>query len=167
MPGILRQLIESKNFHSEYLFVCAEIENQVGLVASPGDISLNDAYLQWFHLVELVHASHQSGHARLAGTIAALITATSRQDFVRFKPKAGTVISLLAPIVCEYPNEVTAFAFGASIYSSIVQQKTGKQPGCGMTPGHLAQAAKELRRSPGQARAFRRLLRLKLPSGRR
>ena len=166
MLGLLSAILEYEEFIESYRFVCQKIENEIGVVAEIDARALDRAYLHWLGLAGDLRWVRASKHFKLVSLIAALITSTSVVEVVRFVRRPSDAISILAHTVCLYPNQVVAFAYGASIFSSVIEDMTGQEPGCGMNPQNLMRAARELKQNSGQAKSFRRLLRLKLPSGR-
>lgn len=92
-----------------------------------------------------------------------LIAAIARHRVVSFSAMIRDPGSRMIGIVLKYPNEVTALAAGAAIYSLRVRELTGKEVGGGLPVMVIENAAANLSRHPEAAAKFRELLQLSTP----
>jgi hypothetical protein len=93
-----------------------------------------------------------------------LIAAIARHRVVSFSAMIRDPDSRVIGTVLRYPNEVTALAAGAALYSVRVAELTGHPAGAGPLPAMLVEnAAANLSRHPEAAVKFRELLQLSTP----
>lgn len=93
-----------------------------------------------------------------------LIANLARHRVVSFSAMIRDPDNRRIDVVLKYPNEVTALAAGAAIYSLRVRELTGEDPGGGgLSAMVLENAAASLYRHPEAAIKFRELLRLATP----
>lgn len=103
------------------------------------------------------------GHADFVASCAALISAIARHRVVSFSAMIRDPADRTIDTVLRYPNEVTALAAGAAIYTLRVTELTGRSPAVPLTAMILENAAAALHRHPTAAVKFRELLQLSTP----
>lgn len=92
-----------------------------------------------------------------------LIASIARHRVVSFSAMIRDPANRMIGTVLRYPNEVTALAAGAALYSIRVRELTGKEAGLGVPAMILENAAASLSRHPEAAVKFRELLQLSTP----
>jgi hypothetical protein len=92
-----------------------------------------------------------------------LIAAIARHRVVSFSAMIRDPANRMIGVVLRYPNEVTALAAGAALYSLRVAELTGREAGSGISAMVLENAAGNLSRHPEAAVKFRELLQLSTP----
>jgi hypothetical protein len=92
-----------------------------------------------------------------------LIAAIARHRVVSFSAMIRDPANRMIGVVLKYPNEVTALAAGATLYSLRVHELTGEPPAAGVPAMVIENAAANLNRHPEAAVKFRELLQLSTP----
>jgi hypothetical protein len=92
-----------------------------------------------------------------------LIAAIARHRVVSFSAMIRDPGSKMIGVVLKYPNEVTALAAGAALYTLRVGELTGVEVSRGLPVMVMENAAANLSRHPEAAAKFRELLQLATP----
>ncbi len=92
-----------------------------------------------------------------------LIAAIARHRVVSFSAMIRDPGSRMIGVILKYPNEVTALAAGAALYSLRVGELTGAAPTAALPAMVIENAAANLNRHPEAAVKFRELLQLATP----
>ncbi|MEJ0013515.1 MAG: hypothetical protein WDM94_13020 [Bauldia sp.] len=92
-----------------------------------------------------------------------LIAAIARHRVVSFSAMIRDPRDRMIGVILKYPNEVTALAAGAALYSLRVRELTGEGAASGLPAMVVENAAANLNRHPEAAAKFRELLQLSTP----
>ncbi len=160
-PVGLDALADSAQFEIEYDAVVAAIADHCGLQARYDIAELHSAYAAWIDSAAALAGKRDGAH--LVAIVAALIKSLARHKAVSYALTVGarSADDLRLELALGFPNELTALLFGAAIYATAVQRRTGADPSIPLSRLILENAIGLLRRNPdGAAARFRELLQL-------
>jgi hypothetical protein len=120
------------------------------------------AYIAWIENVATENLTAIDYRA-FVDVCATLIASLARHRVVSFSAMIRDPASRMTGVVIKYPNEVTALAAGAAIYSLRVAELTGEDVGGRLPAIVMENAAASLNRHPEAAAKFRELLQLATP----
>jgi len=142
--------------------VAGAIADRFTLKAHQNIIARRMAYVAW---VDGLAADNLAAidYRAFVGVCAGLIAAIGRHRVVSFSAMIRDPGSRMIGVVLKYPNEVTALAAGAALYTLRVGELTGSVSDGGLPAMVVENAAANLSRHPEAAVKFRELLQLETP----
>jgi hypothetical protein len=161
-PWNLATLADEAGFEGLVNTVSAAIADRFTLKVHQNVVARRMAYTAWIDSLanENVPAMDYRAFVAVCGN---LIAAIARHRVVSFSAMIRDPGSRMISVVLRYPNEVTALAAGAALYSVRIAELTGKAAAEPLSVMLVENAAANLSRHPEAAVKFRELLQLSTP----
>lgn len=161
--GGLAALADQALFEVQYDAVAAAIAGRFTLKVHYAIPELHGAYASWIGRSAAAGGGRDYRHfiAIVANLIDCLATRKAVSYSLTMRPKPPHDRRL--ELALGFPNELTAFVFGAAVYSSAVTRLTGTDPSIPLSGMILENAIALLRRNAAAAMRFRELLQLSTP----
>jgi hypothetical protein len=161
-PWNLATLADEAGFEALVATVAGAIADRFTLKVHQNVVSRRMAYTAWIDGLAGENMPSIDYRAFIS-TCSGLIAAIARHRVVSFSAMIRDPASRMIGVVLKYPNEVTALAAGAALYSMRVTELTGRAPGDALPVMLIENAAANLGRHPEAAVKFRELLKLSTP----
>jgi hypothetical protein len=161
-PWSLATLADEAGFEALINTVSGAIADRFTLKVHQNVVARRMAYTAWID--SLANENLPSiDYRAFVSACGNLIAAIARHRVVSFSAMIRDPGSRMIGTVLRYPNEVTALAAGAAIYSVRVAELTGRAAGAALPVMLVENAAANLSRHPEAAVKFRELLQLSTP----
>ena len=161
-PWSLASLADEAAFDRHIETVAGAIADAFTLKMHQNIVARRLAYTAWIDGLQQKERSPVD-YRDFVAVCANLIASIARHRVVSYSAMIRDPADRMIDTVLKYPNEVTALAAGAAIYTLRVGELTGMDGGEPLSAMIVENAAANLRRHPEAAAKFRELLQLATP----